>query len=243
MCFGKDRPRADELELSSGKRKCQAHFQFEQGATCTTVSREQPHKRRCAIVTALASSYQFQINPEGDGNEPRGGSELTGSGIRAGGMVSNVGLCNETCTVSEHDGWRKRSVRVMRLLELLFLPKKRAPFEDLDPRCWSGSCKLMVEDFQDREEEKTSTKWMSLSRRPGAEEGNLHFQTGEERRLRGPARGERTSVCWTSVCLRQEVALERNAGRLPVQVSVSMSSMTVQDTPWSSKRASRLSSK
>ena len=28
-------------------------------------------------------------------------------------------------------------------------PKRKAPFEDLDPGCWRGSCKLVVEDFQD----------------------------------------------------------------------------------------------
>ena len=61
----------------------------------------------------------------------------------------NVGLCIEMRSVSEHDGWRKRNVRVMRLLEKLFLPKRKAPFEDLDPGCWRGSCKLAVEDFQD----------------------------------------------------------------------------------------------
>ena len=52
-------------------------------------------------------------------------------------------------TISEHDGWSKRNVRVIRLLELLFFPERKAPFEDLDPSCWRGSCKLEVEDFQD----------------------------------------------------------------------------------------------
>ena len=75
---------------------------------------------------------------------------LTGTGIRAEGMVSDVGLCNEMRTVSErYDWWRERDVRVMRLLELLFFPERKAPFEDLDPGCWRGSCKLVVEDFQD----------------------------------------------------------------------------------------------
>ena len=46
---------------------------------------------------------QFQTDPEGDGQEPRGGSNLTGPGIRTERVVSNVGLCNEMRTVSEHD--------------------------------------------------------------------------------------------------------------------------------------------
>ena len=37
----------------------------------------------------------------------------------------------------------------MRLLELLFFPERQAPFEDLDPGCWRGSCQLVVEDFQE----------------------------------------------------------------------------------------------
>ena len=33
---------------------------------------------------------------------------------------------------------------------VVVLPKKRkAPFEDLDPGFWGGSCNLEVEDFQD----------------------------------------------------------------------------------------------
>ena len=85
----------------------------------------QPQKVRCALVTPPASSYQFQTDPESDGyEETRGGSKLTGTGIRAEGTVSNVGLCNEMRTVSEHDGWRTRNVRAMRLLELWFLPKR-----------------------------------------------------------------------------------------------------------------------
>ena len=67
------------------------------------LSGAQPEKGRCAVVTPPASSNQFQTYPEGDGDEASGCSDLTGSGIRSKGMVSNVGLCNEMRTVSEHD--------------------------------------------------------------------------------------------------------------------------------------------
>ena len=49
----------------------------------------------------------------------------------------------------EHDGRRKRNVRVVRQLDLLFFPKRKAPREDLDPSRWRGSCTLVLEDFQD----------------------------------------------------------------------------------------------
>ena len=106
-------------------------------------------KGRCAVVTSLASSNQFQTYPEGDGDEPSGGSDLAGSGIRGEEMVSNVGLCKEMRTVSEHDRWRMRNVPVILLLELLSFQKRKAPFEDPDPGRWRGSCELVVEDFQD----------------------------------------------------------------------------------------------
>ena len=93
-----------------------------------------------------SSPNQFQTCPEGDGNEPRGGSNLTGPEIRTERMVTNGGLCNKMRTVSEHDGWRKRNVRRIRLLELLLFPKRKAPFEGLDPGCWRGICKFEVED-------------------------------------------------------------------------------------------------
>ena len=64
-------------------------------------------------------------------------------------MVLDRGLCNEMRTVSEYDWWRSRNVRVMRQLELSFFSEKKAPFEDLDPGRRRGSCKLVVEDFQD----------------------------------------------------------------------------------------------
>ena len=99
-------------------------------------------KGRCAVVTSLACSNQFQTYPEGDGDEPSGGSDLAGSGIRGEGMVSNVGLCKEMRTVSEHDWWRMR-------MESLSFQMRKAPFEDLDPGRWRGSCQLAVEDFQD----------------------------------------------------------------------------------------------
>ena len=89
------------------------------------LSGAQPEKERCAVVTPPASFNEFQTYPEGDGDEASGCSDLTGSGIRSKGMVSNVGLCNEMRTVSEHDGWRKRNVRVIRLLELLFFERER----------------------------------------------------------------------------------------------------------------------
>ena len=100
----------------------------------------QPWEARWATVTPPTCRNQFQTYPEVDGYEPRGGSNLTGPG-----------LCNEMRTVSEYDWWRKRNVRVMRTLELLFFPERQAPFEDLDPGCWRrrGSCQLVVEDFQD----------------------------------------------------------------------------------------------
>ena len=66
---------------------------------------------RCCVP--LASPNQPQTNPEGDGEEPNGCSDMTGSGVRSKRMVSNVGLSNEMRTVSEHDGWRKRNVRVI----------------------------------------------------------------------------------------------------------------------------------
>ena len=75
---------------------------------------------------------------------------------------------------------------------------------------------------------------MSLSRLcercPGAEEGNPHCGTGEERRPRGLARGERTFYLlnlWLSergscsIVQRLQTARSRE----------SISSMTVQDTP------------
>ena len=71
-------------------------------------------------MTPLACSNQFQTYPEGDGCEPRGGSNLTGPGIRTEGVVSNIGHCNEMRTVTEHDWWRKRDVHWIRLLELWF---------------------------------------------------------------------------------------------------------------------------
>ena len=64
-------------------------------------------------------------------------------------MVQHVGLCNEMRTVCEHGGWRTRDVRVIRLLDLLFLPKRKAAFENFDPGCWRGSCELVPENFQD----------------------------------------------------------------------------------------------
>ena len=66
---------------------------------------------------------------------------MTGTGIRAEGMVSNVGLYNEMRTVSEYDGWCKRNVRMTRL--------RKAPFEDRNPGCQRGCWKPVVEDFQD----------------------------------------------------------------------------------------------
>ena len=44
---------------------------------------------------------------------------------------------------------RKRNVWVIRLLELLFFPRRKAPFEDLDPSWWRGRCELVVGNFQD----------------------------------------------------------------------------------------------
>ena len=40
-------------------------------------------------------------------------------------------------------------MRRKRLLELLFFLERQAPFEDLDPGWWRGSCWVAVEDFQD----------------------------------------------------------------------------------------------
>ena len=104
---------------------------------------------RSAVVKPLVSSDRPQTYPEGDGEEPGGCSDLTGSGVRSKGMVSNECLGNEMRTVSKHDGWRTRNVRVIRLLQLLFLPQRKAPLEDLDPGCWRESCELVVENFQD----------------------------------------------------------------------------------------------
>ena len=82
---------------------------------------------RRATVTPPTCFDQFQTYPEGDGYEPRGGSDLTGTGIRAEGVVVNVCLCSEMRTISEYDWWRKAEcVRVIRLLELLFFPEKGA---------------------------------------------------------------------------------------------------------------------
>ena len=100
-------------------------------------------------MTPLAGSNEFQPHPEGDGDEPSRCSDLTGSGDRWKGMVVNVGLCNEMRTVCEHGRWRTRDVRAIQLLELLFLPKRKLAFENLDPGCWRGSCELVVENFQD----------------------------------------------------------------------------------------------
>ena len=41
-------------------------------------------------VTPLAGSSQFQTHPEGDGNEPTGCSDFTGSGVRCKGMIPNA---------------------------------------------------------------------------------------------------------------------------------------------------------
>ena len=68
------RVQANESTLTM--RKCQAHFQCELRAN---VSGAQPENVRCAVVTPLASSNQFQTHPESDGKEPSGGSDLTGS--------------------------------------------------------------------------------------------------------------------------------------------------------------------
>ena len=74
--------------------------------------------------------------------------QLDWSGVHGKGMVPNVRLCNNMRTASEQAGRYQRNVRATRLLELLFPPKGKALFEDLDPCCWRGSCKLVVEDFQ-----------------------------------------------------------------------------------------------
>ena len=70
------------------------------------------------------------------------------SGVHGEGVVPNVRLCNDTRTVSEQAGRCQRNVQATRLLELLFPPKGKALFEDLDPCYWRRSCKLVVEDFQ-----------------------------------------------------------------------------------------------
>ena len=44
---------------------------------------------RCCVP--LASRNQPQTNPEGDGEEPNGCSDMTGSGVRSKRMVSKRG--------------------------------------------------------------------------------------------------------------------------------------------------------
>ena len=75
-------------------------------------------------MTSPACCNQFQADPEGDGYESSGDSNLTGPGIRAEGMVLNVSLNNEMRTVSEYEWCRNRNVRVIRQLELLFFPER-----------------------------------------------------------------------------------------------------------------------
>ena len=76
---------------------------------------------------------------------------MAGPGIHTEGVDMDIGLCNEMRTVSQYDWWRSRNVRVVRQLELLFFPERWATLEDIDPGRWRGSCKLIVENFQDVE--------------------------------------------------------------------------------------------
>ena len=74
--------------------------------------------------------------PEGEGHEPRGRSDLTGTRVRAEGKVPNVASATR-CAASMNTVGGGSGVIV-----------RKAPFEDLDPSCWRGSCRLVVEDFQ-----------------------------------------------------------------------------------------------
>ena len=130
------------------KRKCQAHFQCERGSNmhphcermrCCGLSR----MGRLAAVTPSTCSNQIQTDPKGNRGGPCRGSNLTGPGIRAEGVVLNISLCNEMRTVREYDWWGSRNVRAVRQLELLFFPKRQATFEDLDPSRWRGSTSKM----------------------------------------------------------------------------------------------------